>query len=456
MALFGRVFNPKTPPKPEPKIILDETQEQAVKTDAPKVLVLAGAGSGKTRVLTERVKYLLNEKGVEPMSVVAITFTNMAAEEMKTRLSDVKGIGDCFIGTIHSFANHVLAQSGEQYSLFGDSEDLDFHKELIERYCKQLKVKTWLKYREMQMKAERGEITAREASACLSPFEAAELHFIERDTIEFPLDPSVEQEYPETIKSLCKERGVITFDELLVKTTNYFANLDSHPGYVLVDEFQDVGKLESNFLKSLNADSYFYVGDDKQAIYGFKGGNVNLFCALNFSSDWQTYELGYNYRNPTEILDFSERVLTGVKSLPHSSEAVSKETGSIEIYSRNRGKEDLALKLKAIPKNERRETFVLTRTNKELYELLSVLKANNIPVSTFKREGMSLTDLNYLMSLDTIKLLTVHTAKGLEADNVFLWGNFPTSVPSYMLNADERRVMYVGVTRSKKNLTIYT
>ena len=86
---------------------LDTNQEQIVNSTAKNIIVSAGAGSGKTRVLTERVKHLI-DIGVSPENIVCITFTNKAANEMRDRLADVEGIGDAFIGTIHSFANKIL------------------------------------------------------------------------------------------------------------------------------------------------------------------------------------------------------------------------------------------------------------------------------------------------------------------------------------------------------------
>ena len=96
-SLFKRGYEK---PKKEDKITLDAQQDSAVHSRDNNILVVAGAGSGKTRVLTERIKFLL-EEGVPPCNIVAITFTNMAAEEMKERLYDVEGIGDAFIGSIH-------------------------------------------------------------------------------------------------------------------------------------------------------------------------------------------------------------------------------------------------------------------------------------------------------------------------------------------------------------------
>ena len=166
-------------PKKEDKIVLDAQQDSAVHARDNNILVVAGAGSGKTRVLTERIKFLL-EEGVPPCNIVAITFTNMAAEEMKERLYDVEGIGDAFIGTIHSFANRVMKLSGETYRIYDDSIDNDFHRELITKYCKSLTFDRYLEYKDMKTLEMMGKITDKELNEFLLPSESGELMCIER------------------------------------------------------------------------------------------------------------------------------------------------------------------------------------------------------------------------------------------------------------------------------------
>ena len=127
--LFKRGYERLELPDKNVEVVLDSQQEEAVRTRSEMALVVAGAGSGKTRVLTERVKFLLNEAGVPASNIIAITFTNMAAEEMKERLSNVDNIGDVFIGTIHSFANKVMRlQSDKNYKIYCDEIDNDFHR----------------------------------------------------------------------------------------------------------------------------------------------------------------------------------------------------------------------------------------------------------------------------------------------------------------------------------------
>ena len=112
---------------------LSKAQKEIVDSTSKKIIVDAGSGSGKTRVLTERVRKILNSR-TDPRSVVVITFTNMAANELKERLSEIKGSEQCFIGTIHSYANSLLKDSGLDYEIFSEEYQTMFMKQLIEKY----------------------------------------------------------------------------------------------------------------------------------------------------------------------------------------------------------------------------------------------------------------------------------------------------------------------------------
>lgn len=256
----------KRTPIPQKEVVLSPIQREIVESDASRIIVAAGAGSGKTRVLIERIKHLINDKGVDPSGIVAITFTNMAADEMRERLVDVPGVGDAFIGTIHSFANRIFQSSGSDYSIYNDDKDNELHRYLIERYCQNLTFNKYLQFKDAKAKADMGLIDENQVNDILLPSERAELSLLHRSAKEAKKDP----QYPETIDTLCKARNIITFDELLEKATEYFKSLNATLDYVLVDELQDVGTLEYKFIKSLNAQNYFFVGDDWQAIYGFR------------------------------------------------------------------------------------------------------------------------------------------------------------------------------------------
>lgn len=236
--------------------MLDEKQLEIVNSSEKNIIVEAGGGSGKTRVLIERVKRLLND-GVEPSNIVCITFTNMAAEEMKERLIDTPGVGDCFIGTIHSFANKIFKNSDEKYQLFTEEIQDQFMNVLIALHGKSLKMDKYLEYKKLHKKVDLGLMEEDEVE---SFFSAEEWNELKTFLGTYDLDGN----YKENVKTLCKKHNVITFDELLEKTTKYFKEINGKIEYLFVDEFQDIGPLEKNFFVSLNADNYFYIGDEKQ------------------------------------------------------------------------------------------------------------------------------------------------------------------------------------------------
>lgn len=437
------------------KITLDPQQDEIVHSDANNIIVVAAAGSGKTRVLTERIRYLIKDKKVPAHNIVSITFTNMAAEEMRMRLSNLNNIGDAFIGTIHSFANHIMKESGEKYTLLSDELDIQLHKELINKYCSHLTEERYLDFKDLEAKVAVGKANERELSGFFAPSEMSEYSMLHYpvEIVNQDIKDNTHLTFGESIATLCKKRGIITFDELLVKARKYFEKIQARLEYCFVDELQDVGTLEYSFIKSLNSENYFFVGDDYQAIYGFKGGNVSIFKGLCNNPDFTQYMLTNNYRNGTDILDVADYVISQVDNrIEKEIVPISKEKGNVTINTKNYIFSLLCDMSKKV--DDFREYFLLVRTNKELFEMTNKCESIGLPYVTFKREGMTLADLKKKMQKNAIKILTVHTSKGLEADHVILYGNFPLQVPYYRKNDEERKVMYVGITRARKSITI--
>ena len=417
---------------------LDEQQCAVVNSDAKNILVVAGAGSGKTRVLTERIKHLL-DVGVEPQNIVAITFTNMAADEMKARLSDVNCIGDAFIGTIHSFANRIYKNSGEPYSIMTDEAEQLIYEEIFNKpKYSALTIKRWLQYKDLQKQVDAGKIDEAVAQDFLLPSERNVLYTCEAD-----------------FQAIRKRDHIITFDELLDYATDYYESLGASLEHLLVDEFQDIGTLEYKFIKALNAEHYFFVGDDYQAIYGFKGGNVDIFKGMcNRDKNFTTYFLNNNYRSCKEIIDLSEKVIAQVADRIHKK-AIVKNTNPGTICIDSRHHTDRIAHILNRDKENWRDWFVLTRTNKEAYQLADLLDDNGINYCFINRSELTLEELQDAMKTNLVKIMTVHSAKGLENNKVILFGNFPIQQPPYLRNTDERRVMYVGVTRAIEALYIF-
>lgn len=425
---------------------LDSTQQEIVNSSAKDIIVSAGAGSGKTRVLTERVKYLL-ESGVTPDSIVCITFTNKAADEMKQRLSDVPGIGDAFIGTIHSFANRIFKNSGTHYELLTNDKEIDIIKGLIKSYGKYLTPDEYMQYVDIKRDIKLG---IQDEQILYDVFKPSSLHEI--DVFYGKTLPSEEEEYPENLYTVCSRRNIITFEQLLKECTKYFTSIGGKLEYLLVDELQDIGPSEYQFIMSLNAENNFFVGDDWQSIYAFKGGDVRYFLKLMEDPNWTTYYLTKNYRNARNILDIAKIVIYQADNIIQKEvEAVKTDEGVVLIDT----KQHLRSHLELIKSDGNyRDWFILVRANKDIHEVSAHLLSMNIPFVSFKQGGSSHEDIQYQMNLDAVKVLTVHSSKGLENKNVILYGNFPVRQKNYLRNSDERKVMYVGCTRAEDTLII--
>ena len=417
--------------------MLDEKQLEIVNSTEPRIIVEAGGGSGKTRVLIERVKKLLND-GVPACNIVAITFTNMAAEEMKERLIDAPGIGDCFIGTIHSFANKIFKNSDEEYKLYTEEIQDQFMSVLVTRFAKELKMDRYMNYKELKKKVDLGII---EEDVLKNSFTEMEWH-----ELKVFFGEQEDSTYPQNIEDHSKKHNVITFDELIKRTTAYFKEINGKIEYLFVDEFQDIGPLEKNFFQALNADNYFYIGDEKQAIYGFKGGNVSFFLNLIKSKKWKTYYLNNNYRCGEKIIDLANEVICQADDVLNlKSICKSGKTGYTRIDTKYRI--DNYLK-DILQKGNYKDWFVLVRTNKDLVKLEAKMKELGLPYTSFRKGEMTLNQMRQCMAEDKVKLLTVHTSKGLESPNVLIWGNFPIRQKPYLRNNDEIKVLYVAITRA--------
>lgn len=418
---------------------LDPDQEKVVFSEAKNILVVAGAGSGKTRVLTERIKHLLDQ-GVDPVNIVAITFTNMAADEMKARLRDVDTIGDAFIGTIHSFANKIYRNSGEEYRIMTEEEEQLIMEEILNKpEFSELSLKRWLQYRDLCHKIDLGREDESKAESFLKPSEMNVL---------FKCPPERER--------IRKRDGIITFEELIEYATKYYESLGASIEHILVDELQDIGTAEYKFIRALNAEHYFFVGDDYQAIYGFKGGNVDIFKSLcNRDKNFTTYFLNRNYRSAKAIIECGETIIKQVPDrIRKKAVVVSTEQGSVSLH--NKANLQQLVQLLTADKHCWRDWFVLTRTNKEAYQLADLLDDNLIDYYFIRRSELTLDELQEAMQKNLVKIMTVHAAKGLENKKVILCGRFPMRVPSYLNNYDERKVMYVGVTRAIDELHIFS
>ena len=290
---------------------LNEPQREAVyHTDGP-LLILAGACSGKTRVLTHRIAYLIGERGVNPWNILAITFTNKAAEEMRQRVDNLVGFGaeSVWVSTFHSACVRILRRFIDRlgYENHFTIYDTDDQKTLIKEVCRKVDVDTKV-FKERSL---------------LSAISSAKNEMILPD--EFELNAGgdfakmkiakVYREYEAQMRA----NNALDFDDLLVKTVQLLQTqpdvLESYQErfrYIMVDEYQDTNTVQFQ-LVSLLAGKYknlCVVGDDDQSIYKFRGANIrNILDFEHEFPDAKVIKLEQNYRSTGNILNAANSVI---------------------------------------------------------------------------------------------------------------------------------------------------
>ena len=300
---------------------LNSFQSQIVTTKNSHVVVASAAASGKSMVIVERLRYLL-EQGVDPFKIVAITFTNNAASVMYERLGRPQGL---FIGTVHSYCNYLLR---------GGAVD--------------------------------------------------------------------------TTQIIKEER----FDDL-------FEEIKQNPDclkqveHLLVDEVQDSTELQFEFFELINPNNFMYCGDIRQSIYGWNGAAPDYLIELTQRPDVTTYYMRQNYRNmPLE----------------------GNYTPSEAVETLIRAKEQL--------NNQWKDWFVLCRTNADIELFRELFNKKEVPTDTFKQSELTNSQIQERLKENTLKILTVHSAKGMEAPCILSY-----NIRAY--NDEEARLCYVSATRAR-------
>ena len=290
---------------------LNEPQREAVyHTDGP-LLILAGAGSGKTRVLTHRIAYLIGERGVNPWNILAITFTNKAAEEMRQRVDNLVGFGaeSVWVSTFHSACVRILRRFIDRlgYENHFTIYDTDDQKTLIKEVCRKVDVDT-------KVFKERSLLSAI-SSAKNEMFLPDEFELNAGGDFAKMKIAKVYREYETQMRA----NNALDFDDLLVKTVQLLQTqpdvLESYQErfrYIMVDEYQDTNTVQFQ-LVSLLAGKYknlCVVGDDDQSIYKFRGANIrNILDFEHEFPDAKVIKLEQNYRSTGNILNAANSVI---------------------------------------------------------------------------------------------------------------------------------------------------
>ena len=290
---------------------LNPPQREAVAQTEGPVLILAGAGSGKTRVLTHRIAYLMDEKGVNPWNILAITFTNKAAQEMRERVDKLVGFGSesIWVSTFHSACVRILRRHIDNlgYDTNFTIYDTDDQKSLMKDVCRKMNIDTKI-YKERSLLAK----ISHAKDELLTP---DDMEMKAAGDYNMKKVASVYREY----QAALRKNNALDFDDLIVKTVELFekcgAVLEYYQErfkYIMVDEYQDTNTAQFKFI-SLLAQRYqnlCVVGDDDQSIYKFRGANIgNILGFEHVFPDARVIRLEQNYRSTKNILNAANQVI---------------------------------------------------------------------------------------------------------------------------------------------------
>lgn len=294
---------------------LNTAQAEAVQTTSGPLLILAGAGSGKTKTLTHRIAYLISHESIWPNEILAVTFTNKAAKEMRNRLGVLLGQDSSnrsfmpWMGTFHGICVRLLRVDGESIGIARNFViyDEDDRRGLIKQAMKQLSISE-------------KEVKAQTISAAIS---TAKNEMKNPDEFAagsgYPYQKNIAKVY-ERYEKLRKTAGALDFDDLLLEVVRLFKEV---PGvrkkwqktfkHILIDEYQDTNAAQYAIVKSLvgDAQNICVVGDDWQSIYSWRGADFTNI--LNFERDFKgakVIKLEQNYRSTGNILDAASNVIT--------------------------------------------------------------------------------------------------------------------------------------------------
>jgi len=364
--------------------ILNDAQQQAVTSTAPYTLVLAGAGSGKTRVLVHRIAWLIQTEHLSPYSVLAVTFTNKAAGEMRARIEKLLNLPTqgMWIGTFHGLAHRLLRAHFQEANLPENFQiiDSDDQQRLIKRILTSLN----LDEKQYPPRQIQGFINAKKDEGIRADkFKPLDAHGMTLKRIY--------QAYEE----LCQRSGLVDFAELLLSAYDLFlkqptvlTHYQQRFRHVLVDEFQDTNTIQYEWLKLLVGDQghLTVVGDDDQSIYGWRGAKIeNIQDFYRNFQNTLTVRLEENYRSTAGILKAANHVIANnFNRLGKELKAVSGQGDPIRLYTAFNDLDEahfLAAQIKYWSGHgySHEDIAVLYRSNAQSRVLEEALIAANIP-----------------------------------------------------------------------------
>ena len=366
------------------KNLLNDSQIEAIETTKGPVLIIAGAGSGKTRVLTYRYAHLVKSYGVDIENILAITFTNKAAEEMKSRISDLLNLeaSPKWVSTFHSLCVKILRIHGDKLGFnrnFSIYDQSDSNK--VVRNCMSDNNVDLKQYSPKRFQAQISNLK----NNMINPKEALEI----ADTF---FDVKVAEIYISYEKKL-KQANAMDFDDLLLKTVELFEKFESVLSFwagkfqfVMVDEYQDTNFVQYKLVELLgsNNKNVCVVGDSDQSIYAFRGADIRNI--IEFEKDFENakiIQLEKNYRSTKKILNLANQIISNNQRTLDKNLWTDNEEGldvdSIQFRSERDEANWVSLEIKKIlEENKNDEVAVFYRTNSQSRLFEEELRKNNI------------------------------------------------------------------------------
>lgn len=453
----------------------DEYQYKVVVSESKNILVVAGAGCGKSTTIVSKISYLINNKDILPSQILCVSFTNESCNSLKEKLS--KNNYDVEVLTFHKLSLKILENNKTKYKIC--SEDYLWY--LINEYFygliygEEVYIKIVIKYyhkicfgdiNKIYNKIDKSDlISLIYRFICLFRTNGYDIEYLiklinnsfGKRLYFLYLVVRIIYEYKLSLDS----EEMIDFDDMILIASK--SKIDFKYKYVIVDEFQDTSyirfNLINNIVKSCNS-NLIVVGDDYQSIYGFSGCDLSLFLGLN-NSDFEVIRIINSYRSSQELINVACKFVNKDKLLINkelkSCKSISKP---VKIVYYKNIKNDFKKLMEYLVINNINNIMILGRNNNSIYEVTSdkVIFENN--------------KLHY--KDNEMIYYTVHKSKGLESDNVIIISlydgeyGFPCKIKNdKVLNLvmrdmqknsynEERRLFYVALTRSKNNVYLYT
>ncbi|MBU0756597.1 MAG: UvrD-helicase domain-containing protein [Nanoarchaeota archaeon] len=468
--------------------MLSDEQKKAVIHAGKYVLCIAGAGTGKTNVLTKRVHFLSQYRDVAQEKILAVTFTRKAKAEMKERLEGLVPNNSYVIETFNSFCEKILRKNARE--IYGkEIKVMDFRtkKDILFKAIKESgysAADAIDMYYAKKRRPTNDEVTLflrfmYDIYSCIdhqknNNISDEELH---KEIMSYQNKSLAKFIYQliQKIGMYKEEAGYRDFTDQIIHTLDFFKkNRAAIPKFdhILIDEYQDVNDTQIELIDILSPKNLFVVGDPRQSIYGWRGSKVSHI--LDFSKkfdDAKVLQLTKNYRSKNQIVSLTNSVIKPMRmpDLMSNGEGEDADNESVILVSHDNRDRQLTFVAESILSQNipRNEVFILARTNKELDDMERILRQADI---RYLKRTTELSKKNKDPEEEEVTLATIHAIKGLEAELVYLIGantlSFPCMVSDHPIMGlvkfdshydkfdEELRVFYVALSRAKTKLII--